>query len=378
MFCKNCGAQLPDGSISCDACGTILAENNEAAQVDNTEYLSYSEMSSQSSVNALNGTAADKPKKDKNNNFLIIALVSVILLVAIVITAVILFVRNDRNKADTETTGNVETTTTTVSAFSDDEETAIQGISTTDPTTETTSSTTASTSGTEASSTQAVSQGTTEKTQEKVTVTTPSSKPAESRPSIYEAERIAKNYGYNICTQDLVPIIEAEVIGMSAVSKKFDEFAVKSTGASSVSEAYAILSKSLGSVKVNNARDYINAMSMLSDYDGYLSSVYGSNYTITTTVNDSYYVSASDAASYVNKAKASINKVVPSNTVAWSGIKDYAMVEMTVKISGSKYSDYCRYNVLFGHLNGEWRIVYYEENGIMLDLNTVVFLKGVS
>lgn len=288
MFCKNCGAQLPDGSISCDACGTILAEKNEAAQVDNTEYLSYSEMSSQSSVNALNGTAADKPKKDKNNNFLIIALVSVILLVAIVITAVILFVNGDRgSNGGGITDGAQTTTTTTASVVSEDGEITLNGVSFTDPMTETTPVTDETANSEADSSTKPTSQETTEKTSEKTTSTTK----APSRPSLADAEKAAEGYVTDIYT---------------------------------------------------NVPDWMKE-------------TYSDVVPDSTSAIGSYYVSATDAASYVNKTVSEYGSLL-NNSVDWSNSKDYAAVKLENTYKGSDHEKSYN-NVLCGYINGKWQFL---------------------
>ncbi len=164
---------------------------------------------------------------------------------------------------------------------------------------------------------------------------------------------------------------------MNNVSKVFDENLKTSTGSTSVAEAYRKVSADMG-ITVTDAKEYINYMLMASNVDQQLSSLYGSDYTITTSVIESYYVSEEDAASYVSRAKKSIGKALPSDSVNWGKITDFAIVSVKTKISGSKFSDYCNYNIFLGYINGKWKVISFEENGTELELNSVSFLRSFS
>lgn len=129
MFCKNCGAQLPDGTNFCNFCGTQIS----ATQV-NIEYQAQPEYGQNFSMPVPPPPPA--PKNKSNNKSIIIAAIVAFILVVCVVLAVVLLVKDnsgdDKEKDDKETTSISASTQNTTSSRSEDS--TAQSSSTESPT----------------------------------------------------------------------------------------------------------------------------------------------------------------------------------------------------------------------------------------------------
>lgn len=375
MFCKNCGAQLPDGTKFCQLCGT--SQQSETP----IEYESYATPPVAPSPPP---TVPNEPKKN-NTNLIIICVVAVILIVAVVITGVILF--KDKGNGS----GDNTTTTTTISAESNSTNNLTPNISlpsfsipvhsplpsgqapTQTPTVPSVqnptvpSSQTPATLPTQTPTTPSTQKPTTPPTQ---TPVTPSTQPSVTRPSLSSAESVAKTYSRDIVTMNLTGAIEKEILGMSNFSSALDSYIAELTGMPSAKEAYKALSLALNE-NISNSRDFLVYLSDQDTYDNELRNEYGSNYTITATASNSRYLSKSDASSYVNAAKSNIGAVTSANSVSWSSISDYAAIDVAVKISGSKGSDTTYLSVYLAYINGSWKVLGVDDGSGVFLISTI-------
>ncbi len=419
MFCKNCGSQLPDGMNFCQFCGTPQQSNTSAEyetyaapqQPDTpVEYETYAAppvmppvppvapseppVAPPPPVNPINPGEPDKPKKNNTGN-IIVAVVAVVLIVTVAVVAIILFGNKDKDQGDTTTTTATTQAEITIPANNTVADPSTSGTETTASSTEQSSSlpitlpsltipsfapsmpsiqlpttpptqapttppTRPTTPPTQAPTTPSP-RPTTPPTQAPTAPptqppTAPPTQPSVSRPSLSSAESVAKSYAKDAVLLDFSSLIDKEILGMSKISPEIDKYVVSVTGESSASKAYATISTMFGT-KVNNARDFLDIIRLVSGYEDELKAEFGSDYRITTTVHDSAYLSASEAAPYVSAAKSQINSVVSSSGINWNAIEDYAAVNVSSKVSGSKSQDELYMTVILAYINGSWKVL---------------------
>ena len=421
MFCKNCGSQLPDGMNFCQFCGTPQ-QSNAPAEYETyaapqkpdapVEYETYAAppvmppvppvmpseppVAPPPPVNPINPGEPDKPKKNNTGN-IIIAVVAVVLIVAVAVVAIILFGNKDKDQGDTTTTTSTTQAEITIPANNTLPDANTSGTETTDSSTEQSSSLPITlpsisipsfapsmpsiqiptmpqtqtptvpqtqrptTPPTQAPTTPPTQRPTTPPTQAPTTPPTqPPTQPSVSRPSLSSAESVAKSYAKDTVLLDFASLIDKEILGTSKISPEIDKYVVNVTGESSASKAYAVVSDMFGT-KVNNASDFLDIVRLVSGYEDGLKEEYGSDYRVTTTVYDSAYLSASEAAPFVNSAKSQINSVVSSSGINWNAIEDYAAVGVLVKVSGSKAQDELYMTVILAYINGSWKVLCFTD-----------------